>query len=130
MPDAFDPKASMDKAMADMSDASKSMQVFAQELTKISKDNMENTSTLMEKLRSAKSMEEVVSLQTNFLQQSFTSYTDYTRRVGELMMKLPMEMMKQSQSAFQQGAQAMKKTSEAAGDQIKHAGEQFNHHQG
>ena len=130
MPDAFDPKASMDKAMADMSDASKSMQIFAQELTKISKDNMENTSTLMEKLRSAKSMEEVVSLQTNFLQQSFTSYTDYTRRVGELMMKLPMEMMKQSQSAFQQGAQAMKKTSEAAGDQIKHAGEQFNHHQG
>ncbi len=130
MPDAFDPKASMDKAMADMSDASKSMQVFAQELTKISKDNMENTSTLMEKLRSAKSMEEVVSLQTNFLQQSFTSYTDYTRRVGELMMKLPMEMMKQSQSAFKQGAQAMKKTSEAAGDQIKHAGEQFNHHQG
>ena len=130
MPDAFDHKASMDKAMADMSDASKSMQVFAQELTKISKDNMENTSTLMEKLRSAKSMEEVVSLQTNFLQQSFTSYTDYTRRVGELMMKLPMEMMKQSQSAFQQGAQAMKKTSEAAGDQIKHAGEQFNHHQG
>ncbi len=130
MSETLDPKAGMDKAMAGMSEASKSMQTFATELTKMSKDNLDSTTKLMEKLRGAKSVEEVVSLQTSFMQQSFASYTDYTRRISEMMMKLPMEMMKQSQSALQKGAETMKRTTDQAGEQIKHVGEQSGQHQG
>jgi phasin family protein len=128
MPDTFDPKAGIEKTMATMSEASKSMQTFAAEVTRMSKENMEHTSALMEKLRGAKSMEDIVALQTSYMQQSFASYTDYTRRVSELMMKLPMEMMKQSQGAIQQGTDALRKTAETAGEQIKQAGEQFKQH--
>ena len=130
MPDTQDAKAGMDQAMANLSEATKSAQMLAAEMTKISKENLDNTSALMEKLRGAKSVEEVVSLQTGFVQQSFASYSEYTRRISELMMKLPMEMMKQSQSAFQQGTETMKKTTEKAAEQIRQTGEQFNQHQG
>ena len=80
----------------------------------------------MEKLRNAKSVEDVVALQSSFMQQSFSTYADYTRRFSELMMSVPMELAKQGQGAFQQGSDAMKQATDKAGEQIKHATDQFH----
>lgn len=120
----------VDAAMSGYASASKSLQSFASEIQRLSKDALDNTSQLMEKLRNAKTLEETVSIQTSFMQQSLASYADYTRRFSELMMTMPMELAKQGQSAFQQGTDTMTKATAQAGEQIQKAGEAFNQHHG
>ena len=110
-------------AMSGFSTVSKSMQSITSEIQKMSKDSMDQASQHMEKLRGAKSMEEIVSIQTSFMQQSFTTYADYTKRLSEMMMTMPMELAKQGQAAFQQGKDTMTKATEQAGEQFKQATE-------
>ena len=116
-----------DSAVNSYSAVTKSMQTFASEMQRMSKETMDSTSGLMEKLRGAKTMEDIVAIQTNFMQQSFSSYADFSRRFGELMMSVPMELAKNSKSALQQGTDAMQRAGEQMGDQMQKAGEQFTH---
>ena len=127
MPDSNDFKSvpGTDAAMNSMSIASKSLQSFASELQRMSKDTMNQTSEMMEKLRGAKTMEDLVAIQTSYVQQSFSQYADYTKCLSELMMAVPMEFAKQGRSAFQQGVGTMTKAAEQAGDQVQKTGEQF-----
>ena len=116
-----------DSAANSYSTVTKSMQTFASEMQRMSKDTMESTSSMMEKLRGAKTMEDVVAIQTGFMQQSFSNYADFTRRFSELMMSVPMELAKNSKAAFQQGTEAMQRTGEQVSDQMRQAGDQFAH---
>ena len=113
----------MDAAVNGYATGTKTLQTFATEMQRMSKDAMEQTTAVMEQLRGAKSMEEVVSIQTTFMQRSFANYADYTRRFSELMMTVPMEFARQGQAAFQQGAAGMTQAAERTGDEIKRAGE-------
>ena len=97
----------------------RTLQTFAGEMQRMSKEAMEQTTALMEQLRNAKSMEEVVSIQTTFLQRSFSNYAEYTRRFSELMMTLPMELARQGQAVFQQGTDRMTQAAQQAGDAMK-----------
>lgn len=101
--------------------ASKSLQNFAAEMQRMSKEAMDHTARVAEKLRNAKTVEEAVTIQTSFMQQSFASYADYTRRFSELMMAMPMEFAKQGQAAFLKGSEAVSKKAEQAGEQIQRA---------
>jgi hypothetical protein len=112
-----------DAVASSVSTATKAFQGFAAELQKMSKDSLDHTTQTLEKLRGAKTVEEVVSIQTTYMQQSFASYADHTRRFSELMMRLPMEFARHGRTAFQEGAEAAKKVGEQAS-------EQFQHHQG
>lgn len=95
-----------------MAAASKSMQGFADEVQRMSKDSMEQTTQTMEKLRGAKTMEEVVSIQTSYLQQAFASYAASAQRFSELMMAVPIELAKQGRATFQDGVEAAKAATE------------------
>ena len=114
-----------DSATSNFAAVTRSMQSFASEMQKMSKDAMESTTQMMDRLRSAKTVEDVVSIQTNFIQQSFSKYADYTRRVSDLMMAVPMELAKNSRTAFQQGTDAMQRAGENAADQMQRAGDQM-----
>ena len=116
-----------DSAMNSFSAVTKSMQTLASEMQRMSKETMDSTSQLMDKLRNAKTVEDVVSIQTGFMQQSFANYADFSRRFGEVMMAVPMELAKNSRAALQQGTEAMTKATEQAGEHMKQAGEQFTH---
>ena len=116
----------VETAMAGFTNASKSMQTFASEIARMSKESMDHTAQLVEKLRGAKTIEEVVSIQTSFMQQSFSNYADYTRRFGELVTMLPLEMAKQARTAMQKGTEAVAKSAEDAGHQVQHATEAFS----
>ena len=126
MADDFKSIPGADAATNTMSMASKSLQSFASELQRMSKDTMSQTSEMMEKLRGAKTMEDLIAIQTSYVQQSFTHYADYSKRLSELMLTMPMEFAKQGRNAIQQGTSAMTKATEQAGDQVQKAGEQFN----
>jgi hypothetical protein len=101
-----------------MSAATKSFQGFAAEVQRMSKESIEQTTQTMDKLRNAKTLEEVIAIQTGYMQQSFASYADYTRRMSELMMSMPMEMAKHGRAAFQEGAEAAKKATEQVSEQF------------
>ena len=115
-----------DSAASNYSAVTKSMQGFASEMQKMSKETMDSTTQLMDKLRGAKTVEDVVSIQTSFMQQSFSKYADFTRRFSELMMSVPMEIARNSRSAFQQGTDAMTRAGEQATEQMQRAGDQLN----
>ena len=120
----------MDAAANNFAAATKSFQGFAAEVQRMSRETLDATAATMEKLRGAKSIEEVVSIQTGYLQHSFASYADYTRRFSELMMSLPMEFARQGQAAFQQGADAAAQATRQAGQQVREASDRFDQHQG
>ena len=88
-----------DSAVNSYSTVTKTMQTFASEMQRMSKETVDSTSHLMEKLRGAKTMEEVVAIQTSFMQQSFSNYADFTRRFSEMMMSVPMELAKNRRSS-------------------------------
>ena len=117
-----------DTAMNSFGTASKSLQDFANEVQRMGKESYDKTTQMMDKMRSAKTMEDVFSIQSNVMQQSFFMSAEYTRRFGELMMKLPMEMARNARDAMQQGTDAMKQAGEQAGQQMQKAGEQFAQH--
>jgi phasin family protein len=108
--------------------ASKSIQTFASEVARLSKETVDETTHLVEKLRGAKTLEEVVSIQTSYVQQSFSKYADYTRRIGELFTSLPLEIAKKSHSALQKTAEAVTKATEHAGQHVQQATEQVSQH--
>lgn len=114
-----------DAAMGGYSALTGTLQTFANEMQRMSKQAMDQTSAHMERLRGAKTMEEVVSIQTAFLQQSFATYAEGTRRFSELMMTLPMELARQGQAAFQQGTRSMTQAAERVGDEARRAGEKM-----
>lgn len=118
-----------DTAMNGLGTASKSLQDFASEVQRMGKESYEKTTEMMEKLRGAKTMEDVLAVQTGFMQQSFAMSSEYTRRFGELMMALPMEMARNSRDAIQKGTDAMQKAGEQVGSQMQKAGEEFKQHQ-
>lgn len=117
-----------DTVMNGFGTASKSLQDFANEVQRMSRDSYEKTTQMMEKLRAAKTMEDVLSIQTGFMQQSFATSSEYTRHFSELMMTLPMEMARNSRDTFQKGTQAMQQAGEQVGSELQKAGEDFKHH--
>ena len=117
-----------DTVMNSFGTASKSLQDFANEVQRMSRDSYEKTTEMMEKLRAAKTMEDVLSIQTGFMQQSFATSSEYTRRFGELMMTLPMELARNSRDALQKGTQAMQQAGEQVGSELRKAGDEFRHH--
>lgn len=108
-----------DSAANNYSTVTKTMQDFASEMQRMSKDTMDQTSQMMEKLRGARTIEEVVSIQTGFMQKSFSNYADFTRRFSEMMMSVPMELMKNNRTAVQQGTDAMTKAGEEAASRMQ-----------
>jgi phasin family protein len=106
--------------------ASKSVQTFASEVARLSKETVDETTQLVEKLRAAKTLDEVVSIQTAYVQQSFSKYADYTRRIGELFTSLPLEIAKQSQSALQKTTEAVTKATDRASQQVQQGAEQVS----
>ena len=119
-----------DAATKSFGSAPKSLQDFANEVQRMGKESFDKTTQMMDKIRSAKTMEDVLAVQTGFMQQSFAMSSEYTRRFGELMMTLPMEMARHSRDALQKGTEAMQKTGEQVGSEMQKAGEQFNQHNG
>ncbi len=113
----------VDAMLGGYATGTKTLQTFASEMQRLSKESMEQTTSLMEQLRNAKSMEEVVSIQTTFLQRSFSGYAEYTRRFSELMMTLPMELARHGQAAFQQNTERMTQAAQRLGDEAQKAGE-------
>jgi hypothetical protein len=117
-------KGSVDTAMAGFTTATKNMQVIAGEIAKMSMDSYENSAQLIEKLRGAKSWEDIVAIQTGYMKTAYENFASRTQKLGEIMGTMPQEMTRTYTQLFnqgKQGAEAAKRAGEQAADQIKDA---------
>jgi phasin family protein len=96
--------------------ASKKMQAVAGECFETSNQSCEHATQALEKLRSARSLDEVVKIHTNFAKEAVEDATWRGRKFGELMAAFPSEITKTYQDAWL-------KSVDAAVQAMQHAGQ-------
>jgi hypothetical protein len=112
-------KGGVDTAMAGFTTATKNMQVIAGEIAKMSMESYENSAQLIEKLRGAKSWEDIVAIQSGYMKTAYENFSSRTQKLAEIMGTMPHEMARTYQQLFTQGVQG----TQAAGEAAKQAGE-------
>jgi hypothetical protein len=124
-------KGGVDTAMAGFTTATKNMQVIAGEIAKMSMDSYENSAQLIEKLRSAKSWEDIVAIQSGYMKTAYENFSSRTQKLAEIMGTMPHEMARTYTQLFNQGKQGAEATGEAAkqaGEDAVKAGQQAADH--
>jgi hypothetical protein len=70
------------------------LQTFAAEVTEFSRQSIEHTNDAIERLRNARSLPEVLAIQTDYAQGAFALLSQHTRSFTTLMTSFPQEMSK------------------------------------
>jgi hypothetical protein len=117
--------AGIDLAASSVSTASKNLQAFATEIAEMSKESFDHATQALEKLRNARSMDEVVSIQTSFLKEAFEHSAQRTRRFSELVTAFPLEFTKTYQDTLAKCVNAAIQSTEAAGQAAAAQAERF-----
>ena len=111
------PAAGLEAAATGVAAASKTLQVFMDELSQITQKNFEQTTKVMDELRNARSMHDLLTIQSKFVQETFETFNERLRRMSVLMAELPAEfaqaqreMAEKSVEAAKEAAQAVSKT--------------------
>lgn len=98
---AMDATASaIEGAFHAMDAASHRLQAMAGECFEISKQSFAHASQTLEKLRGARSMEEVVAIQADYVKEAFDNAAQHARKFGELMAVFPNDFTKTYQDAW------------------------------
>lgn len=118
----------IDTATAGFTTATKNMQVIAGEIAKMSMESYENSAQLIEKLRGAKSWEDILSIQSGYMKTAYENFSARTQKLAEIMGTMPQEMARSYQQLFGHGVQGAQATGEAArraGESAMQSGEQM-----
>jgi hypothetical protein len=107
-----------DIAINGITPATKTIHALALMITQISRQSLERTTQHIEKLRKVHSPEEVTSIQLDFVKESLEFATEHTKKVGEMLTALPLEMAKSYQNDWLQLVIAAVRTTEAAGHAV------------
>ncbi len=92
--------SAIEGALHAMDSASHRMQAMAGECFEISKQSFAHASQTLEKLRGARSVEEVVAIQADYVKEAFDNAAQHARKFGELMAVFPNEFTKTYQDAW------------------------------
>lgn len=87
-----------DTGLKSFASVSKGAQAIAVEATDYSKKSFENGSVFFEKLFSAKSFENAVEIQTDYVKQSYESLVAEATKIGDLYAELAKETYKPFES--------------------------------
>ncbi len=117
-----------DIAINGITPVTKTIQAFALTITQMSRQSLERTTKHIEKLRQVHSPEEVVSIQLDFVKESLEFAAQHTRKVGEMLAALPLEMAESYQEDWLQLVTAAVRTTEAAGNAVAARVEHLSNH--
>jgi hypothetical protein len=101
-------------AMNAVDATSKHIQAVANEMFEMSKHSMDQATQAMDKLRSTGVMDELMSVQSDYVKQAVAYFTHHSRRFGELFMGFPGEITKSYQDAWLQAVNAAVQASQVA----------------
>jgi phasin family protein len=118
-----DPAATLQGAVKAVNSASQQVQAVACEWLEISKQTFEHASQTLEKLRAARSIEEIVAIQANYVRESFENAGNHARKFGEIMSGFPSELTKTYRDAWlnavNSAVQTMHTTSQTAATNVE-----------
>jgi hypothetical protein len=83
----------LDWSTSSYSVAAKSLQSLAEDITNISAANFERNAKLIDDLRGARTVEDLVSIQTKFMAGMFEAFNDHVRLMGSRMAELRTGLM-------------------------------------
>jgi hypothetical protein len=120
-----DPKtaapAGLDMAATGFTTATKNMQALASEMAQMSRHSFEQTTKVMDKLRNARTLEEVVAIQAEFWRDSLETFAEQAQRLGGLLAGLPLEMAKSTQEVMEKAAEMVAQTTKTAQENASNA---------
>lgn len=96
-------QANMDLAMKSFGEMSKGWQAIAAEFSDYSKRSFEDGTTTLEKLMSAKSLEQAVDIQTKYVKRSYDEYMHQLAKVGSMYAELAKEAYRPVEKLMQSG---------------------------
>jgi hypothetical protein len=104
-----------DVAINGMTATTKTIQAFALAIAQMSRQALDRTTEHVEALRKAHCVEEVTSIQMDFVKDSLEHGAQHTRKLCEMLTALPLDMAKTYQRDWLQLVTAALQSTEAAG---------------
>lgn len=108
--------AAGDLAAAAIFASTRNLQAFAAEMNEMSRQSVEHASETIEKLRGARGLTEVLAIQSGYVREALEHAMRHTRRLGELMASVPLEMSKSCGEAWSKSMKTAMKTTEEASE--------------
>ncbi|MFA5950711.1 MAG: phasin family protein [Hyphomicrobium sp.] len=96
-------QANVESAVKLFGDWNKSWQAIAAEMTDYSKRAFEDGTSTLEKLMSAKSLEQAVEIQTSFAKRAYDDYMHQVTKIGGMYTNLAKDAYKPVEKAMQAG---------------------------
>ncbi|MCL2385095.1 MAG: phasin family protein [Alphaproteobacteria bacterium] len=105
-----------DDALKLFNNSAKNIQAIVGEIFDISKESYEHTLQAMAKLREAKGLEEVMTIQTNYVRENYELAIRHTQKFSELFKLFPAEIAKNCQDAWLKSVENTVKATETASE--------------
>ena len=98
-------------------------QAIVGEMARLSEDNIEITAKTAEKLRTAKSLQDVTSIQTDMIKESFEKTQGHVRKIAEIAATTPASVVDNYREFVSTISDAGQETARRAADMTQQAGE-------
>jgi phasin family protein len=93
-------KEQLEAASTVAASLAKGLQTIAAETTDYSKKSLENSSTFIEKILGAKSLDNAIQIQSEYAKSAYEGFVAQATKIGELYTSLAKEAFKPVESAF------------------------------
>jgi phasin family protein len=92
-------KSNFEAAVANLGNTAKNVQVLATETTDFSKKTFQDSTEVVEKLATAKSLDKVFEIQTAYSKSAYENFVAYSTKVGEVMSAIAKDAVKPFEAA-------------------------------
>ena len=107
-----------------MSSVSRKAQAIAGEFAKMSEEQLGAGAKAAERLQNAQSLQEVTTIQSELLKESYETTTNHYRKIAELAISTPQELAQSAREFASTMAQASQEGAERASEMAKKMGSQ------
>jgi len=96
-------QTNMDSAMRALGEWNKNWQAIAAEMSDYTKRSFEESTAVMEKLMTSKSVEQAVEIQTSFAKRAYDDYMQQMTKIGGMYANMAKEAYKPVEKILQNG---------------------------
>ncbi|HXW70711.1 MAG TPA: phasin family protein [Methylocella sp.] len=94
--------------------SSENIQAIATQVLDASRQSVENITKTLDRLRQARGMDEVITIQTDFVREVFQQAAGNTQKFSQMLITLPLEMTKSLREAWLTSLKSTLKTTDKA----------------
>ena len=109
--------------LAQVANIGRTAQAIAGEMARLSEDNIDITARTAEKLRAAKSLQDVTSIQTDMIKESFEKTQGHVRKIAEIAAATPAHVVDNYREFVATLSEASQETARRAAGMTQQAGE-------